>query len=126
MTTEREMRDLALDALVREIGEATALPHWNALARSVNIPSDLLPALMSGRIELLALAQPRAMSADEVRMLYDLIGSLITTNSLLKQHAEQVSQLVKTWANAFKHLHSVGNRVQQFANFQPIRGGDDE
>src|SRR5687767_9657959 len=113
-------RIAALDQLVRDIAKNQKLESWTAFARTMSVPADMLPALMSGRVELLKLVTPRALSAEEAALMYDAIANLIETNALLQQHAQQTSQMVKQWGDAFKHLHSVGGRIEAFADFRTI------
>lgn len=115
---KRIARDQELNDLIDRLNDASGLDDWNAYAESVDVPGELFPALMTGRPELLALLQPRAMTAEEVGKLYKLISVLVRTNQLLQQHARAVAHQVDIWSDSFKQLATVGHRVQLFANFK--------
>jgi hypothetical protein len=114
-----------LDEMITELSARCKLEGWEQLVEECTIPSDLLPALMTGRRELLAAVQPRAMTAEEVGHLYKLLIVLMETNMALQQHAQQVAQQVHIWTDAFKQLHSVGNRIEHFANFRRTDQSDE-
>lgn len=126
-TKEKKMTKVeSLDAMVRAFAEAGALRSWNDLVEEVGVPADLYPALVTSRPELIKLATPRAMSAEEVAVLYKLIGALVQTNMALKRHASEVAVLADNWAATFKHLDGVGRQIQHFANFREIESVLDE
>lgn len=114
-----------LDNEIKRLASACQLDGWNAFVDDILVPGDIYPALASGRPELIKLIQPRALSADEAKVLFDIIASLIGTNMALREHAQRVAQFTDNWADAFKALHSVGNRIQRFANFEHDEGGDE-
>lgn len=116
----KSRRTEALDAFIDECGTKCTLTGWNAFVEELAVPPDMFPALVTNRPELLKAAKPRAMSAEEVAVLYKLIAGLIETNSALREHAEMLAQSVDSWADAFKQLRSVGNKIQRFANFEPV------
>lgn len=115
---ERDQIDAHLLQQIAHAEEMNVLTAWNQFSSTVHIPADLYIALQTGREELLRLTNPRPLSEVEARATFHLIGTLIRTNMLLREHAERTSQMVDTWAQAFNHLHSVGQRVQNFAAFR--------
>lgn len=113
-----------LDAQLAQV--KTKLESWAAFVEAVDVPSDIYPALQTGRPELLKLANPRALTQEECAKLYQLLAVLIETNQALQQHSQEVGRLVNRWADAFKHLHSVGLRVTRYANFESQHGNEEE
>lgn len=114
------------------VAKAAKIDSWNELVREVRTPPELLPALMTGRTELLALVKPRAYDAEEGAAMINLIRTLIETRMALMEHAEQLALMVNNWQANFKALESLGHRIDRFANFDhfgaqsPLDGGDDE
>lgn len=110
-----------------ERDQANTLESWNSFADTIQIPRDFLPAMLTNREELLNLAPPRAMTAEEAAVLYRLVSTLIVTNQRLRQHAEKLSQMVDNWCGAFAHLRSLGDRIQRFGRYErDISRQDDE
>ena len=107
-----------LDEFIDTCSEDAGLTGWDQLVRTVSVPNDLVPALLSGRRELLAAAKPRAMNEEEVAALYELISTLIETNQLLQRHAQMLAQQVANWGTLFKGLAATGRRIEHFANFR--------
>lgn len=112
------MNHLEMIITAAKNSEANTLASWNAFVREMKLPSDLYPAMQTGRMELLALVKARAMTEAEVKLLLDMISNLIQTNYCLQKHAEQLAIMVNGWAGAFTHLRSMGEKVQDFANFR--------
>lgn len=101
------------------------LASWTDFVHDLRVPSDIHPAIASGRIELMKLARARDMKADEVQVLYDLIGGLLETNAVLREHAALVAELS---ANQQGHVSAALRSLQQlrdFANFE-YHADDDE
>lgn len=111
-----------LDALINELGPRCRLDSYTSFVQELPVLRELMPALATGRTELLAAANPRPLSQDECAAMFKLVGGLIETNFALREHAEQLALMTTNWAQAFKHLHSVGDKVARFANFQPVEG----
>jgi Trm5-related predicted tRNA methylase len=109
---------VALDELVKQLSKEAKLDSWNSFVTELKVPQDIIPAIITGRPELLMLATPRAMSAEEVKDLYKLIGGLVETNIALREHTAKVAQLVDNWGNNFKALQSIGEKIRNFANFK--------
>jgi hypothetical protein len=101
--------------------------NWNDFITALNVPAEFIPGLSTGRIELLKLVQPRAMSIEECRVLYDLIFGLVETNNVLREHAELVAQLADTTHQSLKGAVHAADRIRRFANFmEPVEEGDDQ
>lgn len=115
-----------LDNIIDMYVAKNKLDSWSAFVKDCAVPADLYPALATARPELIALAGARDMTALEVATLYKLIASLMETNMVLKEHAEQLSIMVKNWLGAFKHLHGVGDKINRFANFEKLAPPEDE
>jgi hypothetical protein len=107
-----------LDIKIKRLAEQCKLDSWTSFVDEMKIPGDLYPALASGRAELLRLVQPRDLSADEAKVLLNIIATLMNTNMALREHAEQLALFTHNWADAFKQLKSVGERIERFANFE--------
>jgi hypothetical protein len=121
-------REAALDALITEIeaSQAGSMQSWNEFADVMKVPQDFFPALLTGRTELIDAVQPRDMTAEEVGHLLAVLKTLLKTNFLLREHAEQVSQMVGNWSDAFVQLNRVGGRIERFATFKSIRGDEND
>jgi hypothetical protein len=112
------------DSLLREIDALLKKP--NELIRDMALPPDLIPAFATGRAELLALAQPRAMDAQEVKKLYTLIQTLLETNCALQRHATKVADMTGNLHTQFQGLLSGVLKAQAFANFAAAQDADEE
>ena len=111
-----------LDALNAQITAAAQafedLPSWSAFVKTIQVPNDLTPGVVTMRPELIKIAKPRPLTADECRVLYDLIADLVATNNALRSHAQEVAQMTDNWLTNFAGIQSIGNRIASFANFQ--------
>ena len=117
----RETRTDRLAAKVAELRNRMKLDSWNAYITEIQVPSDLYPAMMSQRSALMP--NPTAKSADEVEILYDIIGTLMETNAALREHTEQTATLVSEWCRTFKALSTLGGHIEMFAN---LKQSDDD
>jgi hypothetical protein len=118
-----------LDAEIKRLASMAKLDGWNAFVEELKLPQDVYPALISNRPELLRLIQPRAMNEQEAGAILKVLAGVIETNIALRQHAEQLAQFTSRWTDAFKHLRSLGERIENFANFKhrsAAEGGEDE
>jgi len=125
---EHGLKPTADDRLNAEIDEArrnARLDSWNSFVEPLNVPSDIYPAILTLRHELMKTAPARALTAEECKTVYAVIGGLIETNAALRFHAERLAQLVDSWAGNFKALERTGQRIQRFANFGDV-GADEE
>lgn len=114
-----------MEELLQRLSQECRLDSWTSFIEPVDVPRELYVALQTGRPELLSLLQPRAMTEQEVANLYTLISVLIRTNMALREHAAEVAHMVKIWGDAFKHLHSVGRRIEDFAQFRSATSEED-
>jgi len=112
-----------LDALVTRISQNYSREYWTEFLRDVLIPSEMVPAIMTNRPELLRLMQPRPFTVEESKAMIELVAALIETNMHLQQHARDLAVLVGEWNRAFKGLQTIGRRIDHFANFR--RSDDD-
>jgi hypothetical protein len=93
------------------------MEHWTSFIRALDVPGDLVPAFASGRVELVRLAQPRPISEAECRVLYDLIGGLLETNRVLRDHAQAVADYAQVIAGNVKGVLTTAERLQRLAEF---------
>jgi LmbE family N-acetylglucosaminyl deacetylase len=117
----RETRTDRLAAKLTELRNRMKLDSWNAYITEMQVPSDLYPAMMTQRTQLMP--NPSAKSADEVEILYDIIATLIDTNAALREHTEQTAILVGEWTDAFKSLATLAQHISMFAN---LKQSDDD
>lgn len=104
------------EAKILEIQER--MRTWNDFVREIKVPAEIAPAFQTGRIELIKLARPRALSAEECGALYDVIGGLLETNQALKEHAQLVGDLVATTHQGLKGAVHAVERMRRFAAFE--------
>jgi len=117
---ERGLKPTADDRLNAEIDEArrnARLDSWTSFVEPLDVPSDIYPAILTLRHQLMKAAPARALTAEECKTVYAVIAGLIETNAALRSHAERLAQLVDNWADNFKALQRTGQRIQRFANF---------
>ena len=124
MTLSPKMQEL--DAEIVRLIQECKLDSWNSfIENDVRVPGELLPALMANRAELISLATPRALPAEAVAELYKLIAVLLGTNIALREHAEELSVLVKNWMSQFAGLKGVADQIDHFANFRRFTASED-
>jgi hypothetical protein len=112
---------------MRELKEkAPLLRSPSDLTEVVSVPNDLAMAFATGRVELLKLAQPRAMDADEVATLYNLIRVLLETNIALREHAEAVAQLAYTVHDNLRGVVGSAALLEAFADFRATDDAEEE
>ncbi len=126
MSHRNSFRDVTLNDEIERLASQCKLASWSSFVEELKVPRDIYPALESNRPEMLALAVPRPMDADEVAVLYKLIGGLVRTNQALREHAEQLARLVDNWSQMFQGLASTGQRIHDFANFRRHGAGSDD
>jgi hypothetical protein len=134
MTGPREARQPKVSARQRledelhALAERCSLEHAHQLVRAVDLPPDLAAALLTNRVELLALARPRALTEEEAGRLYKLVAVLMETNAALREHADNVSRLAENWLSQFTGLASVGEGIVRYARFEtrPLDNEEDE
>ena len=124
-TRDRELKEQIID-----LAKRARLNGWNEFVEELNVPSELTPALVTNRPELIRLAQPRPLTAEEAKALYTLIGALMETNSTLREHAAAISTMVQNWISAIHGFYGLAQRISRFAEFRhgdaASDGEDDE
>jgi len=124
-TRDRELKEQIID-----LAKRARLDGWNEFVEELKVPSELTTALVTNRPELIRLAQPRPLTAEEAKALYTLIGALLETNTALREHAECVSIMVRNWSGAINGLFGVARRISRFAEFRhadaAAEGEDDD
>src|SRR6185369_5484759 len=126
MPNRRQERRAERESYMEAILAKAGLESWNSFVTELPVPSDIAPALISSRAELLKIVKPRALSAEECATLYKLIGGLLDTNNALREHAKDLAQLVDNWEGNFKGLASLGFRIKNFANFKAPTNFDED
>lgn len=106
----------AAEQRIHEIHEK--MESANSFIRALDVPADLAPAFLTGRVELIRLAKPRPLTEDECRVLYNLIGGLLETNQVLREHATAVSDAAGDIAGAVHGLSTVSERLRLLANWR--------
>lgn len=123
---EQQMTEI-IDALSKIRSDNYAsLHYWTEWTDEAKVPSDLTPALMTGRIELFKLAKPRPLTKEECAALYHLVAVLVETNASLRAHAEQTAELVSQWLGHFKGMTKTAMKIEDFANFRDPTAHDDD
>lgn len=106
-----------MERRARLLAELSGMRTWRDFERVMDVPVDLMPAITTGRSELVTLAKPRALTEVECKTLYEMIGVLIDTNQRLREHAQEVALLAKAGRQqllgGFKNL----DHLVQFASF---------
>jgi hypothetical protein len=95
----------------------TRLEHWNCFVGVLRVPSELAPAFMTRRSELVRLAPRRPLSAEECGVLYDLVAGLLETNEALRAHAALVAEISAQQEDALGGALRAIRRARAFANF---------
>lgn len=113
----KRSRSEQIGDLLADYISSAKIDSWAAFVGELQVPSDLYPALLTMRPELLKAVTPRALTADEHRTLLNLIAGLIETNVALRMHAQEVSTLANGWLDQFRGLDTVGRRIVAFAAF---------
>lgn len=108
-----ELREQIIDLATR-----ARINGWNEFVEGLNIPSELVPAFVTCRPELVRLAQVRPLTAEEAQALYTLIGALLETNMVLREHAQQVETMIQNWVGSIYGMVGVAGRIGRFAAFR--------
>lgn len=101
-----------------------SITKWNDFVRELQVPGDMAPAISTGRLELLRLAQPRALSTDECAILYQLVGGLLETNQALQRHASLISNLAAEVHGSIAGAEGIAGRLEAYANYREPREND--
>lgn len=94
---------------------------WNEFVRELQVPGDIAIAVSTGRLELLKLAQPRALTAEECGVLYRLIGGLLETNQVLQRHAALIANIATEVRRGIGGMESMAGRLEAYANYREAR-----
>lgn len=111
-------RQADLEEKIRDLAKRAKLNCWTEFVRELKVPSELVPALTTGRPELVCLAKPRELTAEEAAALYKLIGALIETNMVLRGHASEVADMVSNWVGSLHGMIGVADKIGRFADFR--------
>lgn len=96
----------------------TLLKDWTSFVTKLEVPGDLAPAFVTGRIELLKLATPRELTAEECGTLYKLIGGLVETNHALQEHSRLVAELASEVRRGIGGMEGLAHRLGRYAEFK--------
>lgn len=97
---------------------------WNDFVRELQVPADIVPAMATGRLELLKLARPRALTEDECAVFYQLIGGLLETNQALQQHSSLIAGMAAEVRRGLGGIDGMAGRLDAYANFREPREDD--
>ena len=107
-----------LNEQICALAKRAKLESWNSFVEELKVPSEIVPALITMRVELIRLAPVRALSPEEAQALYKLIAGLIETNMALREHAQQVSTMVENWVGSIHGFIGVAEKIGRFAEFR--------
>jgi hypothetical protein len=116
--TRGPKRDEELNEAIIELAKRARIGSWNEFVEELKVPSELVPALITMRPELIRLAPARELTAEEAQALYTLIGALVETNMALRDHAQGVATMVQNWAGSIYGMVKVAGRIGRFAEFR--------
>ncbi len=91
---------------------------WTDFTRRMDVLPELLPAVSTGRVELLDLVPPRPLSEIECKTVFDMIGILLETNQALQHHARLLAAVVGQAEQAAGGLHRKLIDLQDLAEFR--------
>jgi hypothetical protein len=118
-------RDRELTDQIADLATRARLNCWNEFVEELKVPSELAPALVTMRPELIRLAQARPLSAEEAQALYRLVGALLETNMVLREHAQAVAAMTENWVGAIHGMVKVAGRIGRFAEFRHNDAADE-
>lgn len=119
-------RDQEFNDRIVALAKQAKLDSWNSFVRELPLPAEIMPALQTGRPELLVLAQPRPMNADEVGAMFKLVGGLIETMFALREHAEELHHLARDLRQQYSGTVRLAEKIEQFAGFEHEQLIDDD
>jgi len=113
--------------LLEELEAQGHLKAWSEYTRDVAAPPQVIAALTTGRVELLKLGRPRALTEEETKAVYDLIATLVETNMGLQRHAEAVAQLAQSMKWNARGIVAMIDQMDDFAHFRKtVKPGEEE
>lgn len=114
-----------LDAELERLNTLGKLDSWTSFVDELKAPSDIAPALMANRPELLGLVQKRTLTAKEHGVYLALIKGLMDTNQALREHAQQVAGVADIIEDLLRGARSSALRLSDFASFRKHDTGED-
>ena len=103
---------------IEHLAGRNRLASWNSFVEELDVPADLMPALVTMRPELLRLAPRRVLTAEEHDVLLRLLAGLLDTNIALQAHAQDLAEMTKTMDDTIRGLGAMTLRLRRYANFQ--------
>ena len=94
------------------------LRSWTDFVETLQVPGDFAIAVATGRVELIKLAVPRAVTQEECAVLYKFIGGLIETNAALREHTQLVAEMAREAAGGLVGSLGTVSRLRSYANYQ--------
>lgn len=119
-------REEELRQQIKTLAERQKLDSWTEFIEELKVPSEIFPALVTMRPELIRLAPKRELSAEQAEALYRLIAALIETNMALREHASDLANTVQNWVGSIHGLVGVADRIGRFAQFRHDEAAEDE
>jgi hypothetical protein len=107
-----------LDVELDRLNTLGRLDSWTSFVDTLKAPSDIFPALVANRPELLALVQQRALTAEEHGVYLALIKGLMDTNQALREHAQQVAGVADIIEDLLRGARTSALRLSDFASFR--------
>lgn len=126
MTKTKVSKEAELTQQIVDLAKRARLDSWHEFVETLQVPSELIPALITMRPELIKLASVRGLTKDEAQALYTLIGALIETNMILRQHAQEVASMTKNWMGSVHGMVTVADRLVRFAEFRHADAAADD
>jgi Trp operon repressor len=115
-----------LEQQITDLSKRAKLQAWNEFIEELQVPSELVPALMTNRSQLIRLARPRALTPDETESLYKLIAALLETNMALREHASQLACMMQNWVGSIYGSVKQAGRIGRFAEFRHEEAMEDD
>src|SRR5262245_37542622 len=91
LKTQKQLdKQNALTEQIARLRDWAKLDSWNAFVEELHAPPEIALALATGQAELIRLAKPRPLTAEDCAALYKLIAGLLDTNAALREHAAEL------------------------------------
>lgn len=111
-----------LDARIEHLRNLSRLDSWNNFVSELQVPSYLMPGIITMRPELLLAAAPGPLGPEEVKVLLRVMGGLMETNAALRQHAELLAGLTDDALGMLKGLNGTLGKIGDYAHFRSAGG----
>lgn len=118
--------DARLNEILDRVGASQLKPNQLMQEVQGSFPMAVVAAFTAQRPELLKLAKPEPMTAEQVGSMFKLLAVVIETNLALQQHSREVAVLVSTWMQAIQGMTKAAHRIEQFAHFREVGGTEEE